>query len=112
MRGKEKFFNDVDIPKPSENQSKFCEEDLTELDLYNSLKSMEGEKSLVKNGWTKEFYETFWNERKEKFLDFVLEAEEKGHWSTSQGQAFIKPIEKKIEIRDSFKTGDPFLCWM
>ena len=41
MRGKEKFFNDVYISKPSENQSKFCEEDLTELDLYNSLKSME-----------------------------------------------------------------------
>ena len=38
--GMERFFSEVDIPKPSENQAKLCEEILTEKDLYNYLKSM------------------------------------------------------------------------
>ena len=45
--------------------------------------------------FSKEFYETFWTELKEIFVDFVLEAKEKGILSTSQRQAIIKLIEKK-----------------
>ena len=46
------------------------------------------------------------------FVDSVSEAKEKGILSTSQRQAIIKLIEKRIEIRDLFKTGDLFPCWM
>ena len=49
----------------------------------------------------KEFYETFWNELKEIFVDYVLETKEKGHLSISQRQAIIKLIERKRQIRDS-----------
>ena len=52
----------------------------------------------------------FRNELKEIFVDSVSEAKEKENLSTSQRQALIKLIEKRIEIRDSFKTGDSFLC--
>ena len=62
------------------------------------------------NGLTKEFYETYWIELKEIFVDSVSEAKERGILSTSQRQAIIKLIEKKIEIKDSFKTGDPSPC--
>ena len=55
----EKNFSDVGIPKLPENQAKLCDEDLTEKDLYNSLKSMQSHKSLGNDGLTKEFYETF-----------------------------------------------------
>ena len=48
-----KFFNDVDIPKLSENQEKLCEENLTEKDLYNSLKSMQSDKSPGNDRLTK-----------------------------------------------------------
>ena len=41
----EKFFSDIDIPKLSKNQVKLCEEDLTEKDLYNLLKSIQSDKS-------------------------------------------------------------------
>ena len=41
----ENFFSDVDILKFSENQVKLCEENLTEKELYNSLKSMQCNKS-------------------------------------------------------------------
>ena len=37
------------------------------------------------------------------------ETKEKPHLSTYQIQAIIRLIEKKIKIRDSYKTGDPFL---
>ena len=49
----------------------------------------------------KNFYETFWNELKEIFVDSVLETKEKEHLITSERQAIIKLIEKKKEIKDS-----------
>ena len=91
----ENFFSDVDIPKLSQNQAKLCEENLTETDLYNSLKSMQSDESPGNNGLTKKFYETYWTELKEIFADSVSEAKEKGILSTSQRQAIIKLIEKK-----------------
>ena len=40
------FLRQLNIPKLPEDKSKLCEEDLTEKDLYNSLKSMQNDKSL------------------------------------------------------------------
>ena len=54
----ETFFSGVDIPKLSKNQSKLCEENVTEKDLYNSLKSMQSDKSPGNDGSAKEFYDT------------------------------------------------------
>ena len=45
--------------------------------LYNSLKSKQSDNSLGNGGLTKEFYETFWNEQKEIFVDSASEAKEK-----------------------------------
>ena len=73
---------------------------------------MQNDKSQGNDGLTKEFYETIWNELKEIFIDPVLETKEKGHLSTFQRQVIIRLIEKKIKIRDSYKTGDPFFCYM
>ena len=73
----EDLFSDVDIPKLSENQVKLYEENLTEKDLYKSLKSMQSDKSPGNDGLTKDFYETFWTELKEIFVDSISEAKEK-----------------------------------
>ena len=56
---------------------------------------MQNDKSLGNDGLTKEFYEAFWNELKEIFVDSVLEAKEKGHLSIFQREAIIKLIEKE-----------------
>ena len=61
---------------------------------------MQNDKSPGNDGLTKEFYETFWDELKEIFVNSVKEAKEIGRLSTSQRQVIIKLIEK-IEIRDS-----------
>ena len=51
---------------------------------------MRSDKSPGNDGSTEEFYETFWTELKEIFVDSVSEAKEKGILSTSQRQAIIK----------------------
>ena len=56
---------------------------------------MRNNKSPGNDDLTKEFYETFWNELKEIFVDSLLEAKEKGHLYISQRQTIIKLIEKK-----------------
>ena len=64
------FSNVMDISKLFEYQVKLCEEDLTEKDLYKSLKSMQNGKSPENDGLTKEFYETLWDDLKEIFTPF------------------------------------------
>ena len=73
------FLNVIDVPKLSEDQVKLCEEDLTEKDLYKSLRSMQNDKSPGNDGLTKEFYETFWNDLIEIFVNSVREAKVIGH---------------------------------
>ena len=47
----------IDVPKLFEDQVELC--DLTEKDLYKSLKNMQNDKSLGNDDLTKEVYETF-----------------------------------------------------
>ena len=70
---------------------------------------MQNDKSPGNGRLTKEFYETLQNELSKIFIDSAPETKEKGHLSKSQRQAINRLIEKKIKIRDSYKTGDPFL---
>ena len=52
------FLRHLNIPKLSEDKSKFSEEDLTEKDLYDSLKSMLNGKSAGNDSLIKQCYET------------------------------------------------------
>ena len=58
------------------------------------------------HGLTNEFYEAFWNELKEIFIDSVLESKEKGHLRTFQRHAVIKLTENKDrqEIHKKLET--------
>ena len=62
---------------------------------------MQNAKSPGNDGLAKECHETFWDDLKEIFVNSLRDAKEIGHLSTSQRQAIIKLIEKKIEIKDS-----------
>ena len=51
-------------------QKKICEGELTEKEIYESLISMENNKSPGNDGLTKEFYWIFWKGIKFFFHDF------------------------------------------
>ena len=56
---------------------------------------MKNNKSPGNDRLTKEFYETFWNEKKNPFMNSIMEARDKKKLNTSQRQAVIKLKEKQ-----------------
>ena len=68
---------------------------------------MQNNKSPRNDGLTKEFYETFWNEIKNPFMNSIMEAREKKKLSTSQRQTVIKIIEKKERDKQFIKNWRP-----
>ena len=77
------------------------------LSILLALKSIQNNKSPGNDGLTKEFYETFWNEIKNPFMNSIMEAREKKKLSTPQRQAVIKLIEKKERYKRFIKNWRP-----
>ena len=61
----------------STDQIIICDIELTEKDLYDSMKSMENDKSTGSDGLTKEFYVTLWDDIKATFISSLKQAKEK-----------------------------------
>ena len=77
---------------------------------FKSLKSMENKKSPGNDGLSKEFYECFWNEIKNLLLASIYRAFLNHELSSSQKQAVVKMLEKKIKTKDSLKTAGRYHC--
>ena len=103
------YLRQINIPILTEEQSQTCEGPITESKLLNTLESMLNNKSPGKDGPTKEFYETFWEEIKIPMCDSITKSYQNGELSTSQNQAVIKHIKKRIRTRNYLKTGDLLL---
>ena len=97
----------LNIPKLSTDQIILCDIELTEKDLYDSMKSMENDKSPGNDGLTKEFYVTFWDDIKATFVSSLKQAKERKELSISQRQAIIKLIEKKDRDKRYIKNWRP-----
>ena len=54
------FLEVIELPKISNDQLLICEKEISENDLFLSLKGMENNKSPGNDGFTKEFYDNFW----------------------------------------------------
>ena len=91
------FLNTVSkFPQLSTEQTLECQNNITEKELFEALKSIPNDKSPGNDGLTKEFFETFWSEvKKTFFLSWISQSFDKGELCTSQRQAIIKLIEKK-----------------
>ena len=95
------FLNSQDIPKLSTDQIVFCDIELTEKNLYDSMKSMENDnKSPGNDGLTKEFYVTFWGYIKATFISSIKQAKERKELSISQRQALTKKDRDKRYIKN------------
>ena len=106
------FLNLVSIPQLTEDQSKDCEFILSEKDLLLVLNSIPNNKSPGNDDLTKEFYEVFWEDLKTSLTLSFKSAFDKGELSSSQKQAVIKLLEKKIKTKDVFKIGDQYPYYM
>ena len=89
------FLNTLDMPKLFTDQIILCNIELTEKNLYDSMKSMKNDVSPGNNGLTNKFYVTFWNDVKATFISSLKQAKERKGLSNSQRQAIIKLTEKK-----------------
>ena len=69
--------------------------EITEDNLLVALKSMPNNKTRANNGQSKVFYETFWEDIKDVFINSLKQAKIEGSLSVSQRQALIKLLEKK-----------------
>ena len=101
------FLNTLDTPKLSPDQIILCDIELTEKDLYDSMKSIDNDKSPGNDDLTKEFYVTFWDDIKATFISSIRQAKERKELSISQRQAIIKLIEKKDRDKRYIKNWRP-----
>ena len=83
---------------------------ISEDEVFKSLKSMENNKLPGNDGPSEEVYECFWNEIKNPFLASFHKSFLNQKLSSSQKQAVIKMLEKKIKTKDSLKTGGRYHC--
>ena len=105
------FLNTLDIPKPSTDQIILRDIELTEKDLYDSMKSMENDKSPGNDGLTKKFFAIFWDDIKVTFIPSIKQAKERKELSIFQSQAIIKLIEKKNRDKRYIKNWRP-ISWL
>ena len=101
------LLESITLPSVTNDQKVDCDIDFTNKELFDALKGMPNNKSPGNDGLTKEFYETFWNELKESFINSINLAYQKKALSTSQRQAVIKLIEKKDRDKTLLKNCRP-----
>ena len=73
---------------------KISEEELTEKGIHESVRSFDNNKSPGNDGFTKEFYQTFWQDVKYIFFNSLQESKRLKYLCTSKHQAIIKLLEK------------------
>ena len=87
------FFNNIQCL--SEESKNVCEGKLTKEECYKTLKDMKFNKSPGNDGFTVEFYHTFWPVLGDMIVGVLNEAYNKGHLSNSQKQGVITLLEKE-----------------
>ena len=77
-------LNHNTLPSVTNDQKVVYNNDLTDKELFDALKGISSNKSPGNDGLTKEFYETFWDELKDSFINSIKLAYQKKTFSTSQ----------------------------
>ena len=103
----EAYIKLIPLPKLTNEQTLSCGGNISEDEVFKSLKSMENNKSTGNDGLSKEFYECFWNEIKNPFLASIHRAFLNQELSSSQKQAVIKMLGKKDKDKRFIKNWRP-----
>lgn len=91
----ESFTEGLDIPKVPSSAQSVLESDLTLDEIQSALKSFQKNKSPGEDGFSKEFYEAFFDILGNHLLDSYNEAFIKGQLSVSQRRGVITLIPKE-----------------
>ena len=101
------FHEDLNIPKLNNEEKSFLDKDLTINELKDALDSFADNKSPGEDGFTKEFYQTFFDLLCKDLLNSYNEAFCKGSLSVSQKPGTITLIPKGDENLTELKTWRP-----
>ena len=101
------YLRSFNLPQISSCERESCEGIPTRKECWEALQSMKNGKSTGNDGLTKEFYVCFFNEISPLLIDVLNHSYQTGQLSTSQCQALITLIEKRI--KGISRTGDQFL---
>ena len=74
--------------------------------MIDELKNFSSNKTPGDDSLIKEFYDAFWSDLKEPFMNSISQTKISKKLITSLRQAIIKVIKRKIKINISLKTGD------
>lgn len=99
------FFKD--IHKLSEDSKIHCEGKMSNAECYNALKELKGNKSPGNDGFTTEFYTTFWPVLGGMLVDALNEGFDRGYLSSSQRQGVITLIAKEGKDNRHIKNYRP-----
>ena len=97
----------TDIPKLNKDNQEMCEGKVTKNECFEVLKEMKFNKSPGNDGFTAEFYYTFWPMLGDILIDALNEAYDKGESATSQKQGVITLIEKEGKDTLNIKNYRP-----
>ena len=65
------FSENIILPVLTQEQKQDCETEISEKEVIDELKSFSYNKSPGNDGLTKEFFEAFWSELKEQFMNSI-----------------------------------------
>ena len=88
------FIQNLEIPRLSNEEQATFEHVLTVQEIKNVLHAFEKNKISGEDGFTKEFYESFFDLLKQNLIDSYNEAFQKGSLSVSQRRGVISLIPK------------------
>ena len=97
------FLSEKHLPTISDENYNLCEGEITE----DNFKSIHDNKTLGNDGLSKEFYETFWEDMKDVFINSLKQAKIEGSLSISQRQAVIILLEKEDRGKRFIKNWRP-----
>ena len=93
------FFTNNKIPKLDNDQQILCDADITEKELYSTLKSFSKNKSPGLDGLSAEFYLKFWPKIKDKLMDVYKESFENGVLPDTVRSGVVTLLDKKGKDR-------------
>ena len=101
-----KYLKQINTPKLSDEGKLVCEGKLSVKECRSALQSMSNGKSPGSDGLTREFYVCFWEDIGSCLVSTLNYSFEHGELTSSQKQAVITLIEKRVETRNWLRTGD------